>query len=317
MNDPLASFTAPPPRYLLESDSSDEEGQGLYPILGQPSRPPRAPVVPHHYTVHPAGTQTYESVIVGIGQAGRYAARCLGIDSRRPGEVRLLDGDALVGQGYEVDGRLFMMLDETGPSGDGAHELSESLLSSLKAKRWSVTIQGNMDGLLMQHRVLSTSYLAALYIPDSEDPTATQDDSVIRFLHSGSQPDASPATMAKAGLRPLDSPNYVSGYAAALASLVSVAPNDRSPQGSNALSDDVVRDHADRQRPHILHPHCRAIHPSLFWPCPCPSRPSPIKDFILHLRRSRSRTRQRRQGCGGLRTTTSRIPVRVRERASH
>jgi hypothetical protein len=136
MLDPLSPHDLPPPRYLLESDSSDEEGQGYYPHQASSSRQlvERRSV---DLTIK-ATLQDFESAIIGIGQAGRYLARKAGVTGVQGGsqgtvlEVRA--GEEVVGKGYELGKELLLVLDDD----EGGMDIADKLLGQLRARSWCV-----------------------------------------------------------------------------------------------------------------------------------------------------------------------------------
>ena len=136
MNDPLvSSFRAPPPRYLLESDSSDEEGQGSYPSSSRKSTEITFPndvsfqIPPAHR--HPA------TVIICVGQVGRYFARKSGLE-RAVGEVWNKNGNGVVGRALELDDGLMIIMEES--DAEGVFRIAEKLLDVVKAGAWYVLL---------------------------------------------------------------------------------------------------------------------------------------------------------------------------------
>ena len=135
MEDPLSAVHDRPHRYLLDSDSEDEEGQGIYsPSTSGPSRlsnlhitsPASAPV-----TISSPGP--FEEVILGIGQAGKYLSRKFGAD----GKVEVKVGEEVVGTGGVVGGRLVLGVDDE--QVEDLHSLATSLLN-VKTKYWYVPL---------------------------------------------------------------------------------------------------------------------------------------------------------------------------------
>jgi hypothetical protein len=132
MNDPISSFDAPPPRYILESDSEDEEGEGWY-QGGGPSRP-KLQVEKLPFGLRWQGPQReFEAVIVGLGQVGRYLVRKSEVSA---GVVDVHQGDEVLGQGYEVAGSLVISMKEV--ESDSVWEVARLLQDSLKARAWYV-----------------------------------------------------------------------------------------------------------------------------------------------------------------------------------
>lgn len=134
MIDPLSPLTAPPPRYLLESDSSDEEGQGVYgghhASRTSPAPGPRVQVLPLGDDPLPA----VDSVVVGVGQAGKYLLRRAG--ARQAVLEVELDGHRL-GAAFVVPGGLFIGLHDA-DKGDAAFSVVQELTTLVKAKNWWV-----------------------------------------------------------------------------------------------------------------------------------------------------------------------------------
>ena len=139
MNDPLSPFNVPPPRYLLESDSSDEEGQGIY---GAGSSKPRRPAVSPSITVeHAVQADSGEAgevreVVLGVGQAGKYLLRKFLASSGTPALVVRLDS-TVVGRGYKVGGALVLSVDAKLEDGT-LHDLARKLLEQYPSATWSV-----------------------------------------------------------------------------------------------------------------------------------------------------------------------------------
>lgn len=141
MFDPTSPLTAPPPRYLLESDSSDEEGQGAYPSTSHR----RAPVE-HRVSVRllapssdplaepsPAASSSAAlsgACVIGIGQAGKYLLR------RARGQPVLevvVDGKRQ-GTGVAIDGGLVVAVQDGAP--EAAYEIVKQLADVVKASSW-------------------------------------------------------------------------------------------------------------------------------------------------------------------------------------
>jgi hypothetical protein len=91
MEDPLSAVHDRPHRYLLDSDSEDEEGQGLYsPSASGPSRISKLHISsPPSAQVSISSNGPFEEVVLGIGQAGKYICRKFGAD----GKVVIKEGD--------------------------------------------------------------------------------------------------------------------------------------------------------------------------------------------------------------------------------
>jgi hypothetical protein len=140
MLDPLSPLNVPPPRYLLESDSSDEEGQGVYPSGSRPRIVVPSPVV-RVYTAQPGSETLYDEVIVGVGQAGRYLLKKAGVKAKggREGLLVELDEDRRrIGEGYVMGAgsrMLLINLDET-VGHESTWRITEEICRVVKAKSW-------------------------------------------------------------------------------------------------------------------------------------------------------------------------------------
>ena len=142
MNDPLSSLTVPPPRYLLESDSSDEEGQGLY--SSSSTRPRKSPPVPsvsiqwEDASAQGSSTSNAGEILVGVGQAGRYLTRKTGLRGKRPElRVEVSEGGKkrTVGEGWRLGSEWLLAVREEW-SHQVVWKVAEALMSSMKARRW-------------------------------------------------------------------------------------------------------------------------------------------------------------------------------------
>lgn len=140
MNDPTSSFYAPPPRYLLESDSSDEEGQGGYPggsagAKAGPSGSKRETASPKLASVVglPGGA-VYAEAVMAVGQSGRFLSRKAGNVGKQI--ARVVVGDDTVGKVIELgtDRVVLVALDDV--DGEEAWSLAKALVISIDAKRW-------------------------------------------------------------------------------------------------------------------------------------------------------------------------------------
>lgn len=166
MNDPSSSINAAPPRYLLESDSSDEEGQGGYPgpnpEYGLSSRARAQAQAQASASKGASGPRislarlqgiskdgsSYKEAIVAVGQAGRYVVRKLGLKVKGSqgqgvsGTVVLptATGDERVGEVYELgqgEGRgkvLLLCVEEQ--EGERAWAVVKGLQGSVEAEKW-------------------------------------------------------------------------------------------------------------------------------------------------------------------------------------
>lgn len=139
MNDPVSSISAPPPRYLLESDSSDEEGQGYYAGAagGPSSRPKIRQTSSADISVESvSASSSYNSVIVGTGQAGRYIAKKAG-HRHEDSTIKVKSSNGLLGQGWELsDNELLLALDDV--ENENVWTVSKALLEKIKASSWYV-----------------------------------------------------------------------------------------------------------------------------------------------------------------------------------
>jgi hypothetical protein len=110
MEDPLSAVHDRPHRYLLDSDSEDEEGQGIYsPSSSGPSRISKIQISsPSPPQISISTNKSYEEVILGIGQSGRYLSRKFAVD----GSVEITVDGKVVGIGGVVAGRLILGVDD-------------------------------------------------------------------------------------------------------------------------------------------------------------------------------------------------------------
>jgi len=134
MDDPTISLNAPPPRYLLESDSEDEEGQGVYGSSGSgPSRPKiRLPkeTVSVQWT---DSKEDYSHIILGVGQAGAWIRRKVG---NGEGVLKVQRGEEALGMGTQVEGVL--VVDVKDVDNESVWDVAESLRGSINARQWYV-----------------------------------------------------------------------------------------------------------------------------------------------------------------------------------
>ena len=138
MNDPLSPLTVPPPRYLLESDSSDEEGQGSYSY----SRRDRKSKITQPLGVALQwldGTSgPFDTVLLGVGQVGSYLGRKLALSSKDSGAGMTLGitlGDVQMCRGWKFGGDLFIGVEDMEGTSAGVWEVARAL-SGIKASRW-------------------------------------------------------------------------------------------------------------------------------------------------------------------------------------
>ncbi|KLT45795.1 hypothetical protein CC85DRAFT_282425 [Cutaneotrichosporon oleaginosum] len=190
MYDPTSPLTAPPSRYRIESDSSDEEGEGAYPSSTRPSRPsPSAAVQIVLLPIDPANPNPLSATgaaVIGIGQAGKFLLRLV---SGRP-IFRVEVGNRPAGMGIAVDGGVVVALQD-GPAEAAANIVTE-VATTLKASSWT----------------LFSSYVPSMYIPQPGEEVPA--DPPVRVLSS----------MDVTGVG-YDAPNYVTGLAGAFLSQVS------------------------------------------------------------------------------------------------
>jgi hypothetical protein len=126
MEDPSSTIHDRPYRYLLDSDSEDE----LEVPESGPSSSRLSKIKITQAEVSLTGAEgSYEEVIIGVGQAGKYLFRKLGVEGRV--EAKL--GEEVVGSGGAIGGRLVLSVDED--VGD-LHALAKGLLSKVKTKSW-------------------------------------------------------------------------------------------------------------------------------------------------------------------------------------
>lgn len=136
MEDPLSSLHDRPHRYLLESDSSDEEGQGLYGGIGPesasgPSTKPKIRTTSSDTVVITINGDegrwaTATEILVGLGQAGRFLSRKFGLKGTPDVEVKM--GSVVVGSGWTLGTRLVLALDDQQVHQDQLHDLATVLL---------------------------------------------------------------------------------------------------------------------------------------------------------------------------------------------
>jgi hypothetical protein len=134
MEDPLSALHDRPHRYLLDSDSEDDE------TLAGPSRISKIQIStpsPPQITItglQSAAAGPYEEVIVGVGQAGKYLARKLAVKPEV--EVKLAEGGEVVGSGGMVGGRLVLQVDEDTIGSVGLDAAGSSLIKNIKTRSW-------------------------------------------------------------------------------------------------------------------------------------------------------------------------------------
>jgi len=126
MEDPSSTIHDRPYRYLLDSDSEDE----LEVPESGPSSSRLSKIKITQVEVSLTGAEgSYEEVIIGVGQAGKYLLRKLGVE----GKVEVKLGEEVVGSGGVIGGRLVLSVVED--VGD-LHSLAKGLLSKVQTKSW-------------------------------------------------------------------------------------------------------------------------------------------------------------------------------------
>ncbi|WVQ84310.1 hypothetical protein IAT38_006462 [Cryptococcus sp. DSM 104549] len=200
--DPLSPLTAPPPRYLLESDSSDEEGQGAYP--GAPSRP-KLHLASPSISFRSSLSSDLPHVLLAIGQAGKYILKHVGSNGEVVGEVQVEGKTA--GRVVKAGEEVVLVLDENEVPNEAAWGVVEKITEGLKARSWTVL----------------TTYVPSMYIPSTtERASRIRSDPPVRYLSSSSETKL-------LGAEKYEAPNYLTGVAAAL---VSLAAHPASPSTS-------------------------------------------------------------------------------------
>lgn len=134
MEDPLSALHDRPHRYLLDSDSEDDE------TLAGPSRISKIQIsTPSPPQITITGLQSaaegpYEEVIIGVGQAGKYLTRKLGVKPEV--QVKFAEGGEVVGSGGVMGGRLVLQVDEDSIGSVGLHAAASRLVKDIKTKSW-------------------------------------------------------------------------------------------------------------------------------------------------------------------------------------
>lgn len=142
MNDPSAAFNAPPPRYLLESDSSDEEGQGGYAGEAERRHKSRAQSPTPAARIIGFSSKAFSEAIIGVGQAGRYMYRKFGLPTTGGAEIQI--GDRVIGRATEVGGAVVVCVEEL--DGEEAWAAVKGLSESVQAGRWYVLFVRHYEG---------------------------------------------------------------------------------------------------------------------------------------------------------------------------
>lgn len=144
MFDPTSTVSAPPPRYLLESDSSDEEGQGQYGGASGGVRAPKLRVSAPEIALRPLGAGfapplQVQSAVVGVGQAGSYLLRSTGGRAKPLFSIEA-GGDRLGTAVQTEDGLLVAVKD--GKDWD----VVRKLLDNVQASKWWVQLSAQLAG---------------------------------------------------------------------------------------------------------------------------------------------------------------------------
>lgn len=136
MNDPISPLTAKPPRYLLESDSSDEEGQGAYASSSRTKPPVAQPTISWDPSDGDAHGQEVDEVVIGVGQAGKYIAKKAGLAGN--GDLGLVlhgaRGKRVVARAWRSESGWIASAEEA--QGEQAWTVAQALTARLKTKRW-------------------------------------------------------------------------------------------------------------------------------------------------------------------------------------
>ncbi|EIW72233.1 hypothetical protein M231_05739 [Tremella mesenterica] len=181
MNDPFSSLDAPPPRYLLESDSSDDE------LPHSPTTPP-----PPTLSVTSNPSSTPSELVLAISQAGRYLLRHLPPQNSPATNLRFLHNGDPIGRGIDMkETMVVMMEDDLEPR--MAHMMTEKLIGMFPDAKWTVL----------------TTYSPVMYVPIGgkrlpQDPPIRVISSVEKGVPDG-----------KYGY---ETPNHLTGLAAAFLS---------------------------------------------------------------------------------------------------
>lgn len=142
MNDHLAALNAPPPRYLLESDSSDEEGQGAYPGSSTPKPKISIDTPPVEVSViRGTGNEEVRDLVLALGQAGKYLKKHLGVSGSAVGQEevgKVVVGGRQAGQGWKVGEGLVFSVNEANLPHEAVWEIAQKLLANVKAQSWYV-----------------------------------------------------------------------------------------------------------------------------------------------------------------------------------
>lgn len=125
MEDPASTVHDRPYRYLLDSESEDE-----YPDSGPSTSRLSKIQITQPLDVSISGAEdSYDEVILGAGQAGKYLVRKLGVQ----GNAQVKVAGEVIGSGGVVDGRLVLGVNED--IGD-LHSLAKGLLDKVRAGSW-------------------------------------------------------------------------------------------------------------------------------------------------------------------------------------
>ncbi|OXH27123.1 hypothetical protein J008_04846 [Cryptococcus neoformans] len=199
MNDHLAALNAPPPRYILESDSSDEEGQGAYPGSSTPKPKISIDTPPVEVSViRGTGNEEVRDLILALGQAGKYLKKHLGVSGSAVGQEevgKVVVGGRQAGQGWKVGEGLVFSVNEANLPHEAVWEIAQKLLANVKAQSWTII----------------TTYVPAMYIASKTIGYRTRSDPPIRYLSQGE--------VKVEGAETYETPNYLTGLAGAITSL--------------------------------------------------------------------------------------------------
>ncbi|WVQ72647.1 hypothetical protein IAR50_002206 [Cryptococcus sp. DSM 104548] len=196
MNDPLSTLSAPPPRYLLESDSSDEEGQGTYPGSAPPSRAKTQLEQPSVTVVPPPGQSqetTLEGAVVAIGQAGKFLLKHLPAPTGSDGVIKI--GDEKIGVIRAYGKEVVVLVDDGDLSHESVWAIAKKLVEVVDSPQWTTI----------------SSYVPAMYIAKAK---SSHLDPPVRFISSSSSKE-----LQVQGAERYEPPNYTTGLAGALLTL--------------------------------------------------------------------------------------------------
>lgn len=119
----MSPHTLPPARYTLESDSEDEEGEGLYPHSEAVKRTPKAAPKAR---VRTELMERPERVVVAVGEAADYLEQL--VDGQTAGQVDV--DDHPVGRVIELGGGQIIVLFAADVQHEACHAVAKELLSA-------------------------------------------------------------------------------------------------------------------------------------------------------------------------------------------